>query len=302
MKAVSPTQLDAYSLRSRRAKSLRRPESIFSSSPLANILLLAFILTDAVCFYSMWNVIISEEPLLLIMLALSIAMVVDIPMAIAGVVMAQARDGLRDRKEAKAIALGCLATFLLAFSLSLVLRIVTKDHTISISSSDSGLVDMMTAEKNSSEDSAIPLCAAIFLAAIPCCTSAASYLVSLAVSSCLSDRIKDLECERICIQAHITELQQALAERMDVDAEIGNLIDRENALYDEFNAELTAMVVGVKETARLLMMEKLGDPESISSITESAEAVRERAQHTAKTNRTCLARQKQLNNSNWDIA
>ena len=105
MKAVSPTQLDAYSLRSRRAKSLRRPESIFSSSPLANILLLAFILTDAVCFYSMWNVIISEEPLLLIMLALSIAMVVDIPMAIAGVVMAQARDGLRDRKEAKAISL-----------------------------------------------------------------------------------------------------------------------------------------------------------------------------------------------------
>ena len=296
MKAVSPTQLDAYSLRSRRAKSLRRPESIFSSSPLANILLLAFILTDAVCFYSMWNVIISEEPLLLIMLALSIAMVVDIPMAIAGVVMAQARDGLRDRKEAKAIALGCLATFLLAFSLSLVLRIVTKDHTISISSSDSGLVDMMTAEKNSSEDSAIPLCAAIFLAAIPCCTSAASYLVSLAVSSCLSDRIKDLECERICIQAHITELQQALAECMDVDAEIGN------ALYDEFNAELTAMVVGVKETARLLMMEKLGDPESISSITESAEAVRERAQHTAKTNRTCLARQQQSNNSNLDIA
>ena len=93
-----------------------------------------------------------------------------------------------------------------------------------------------------------------------------------------------------------------MAECMDVDAEIGNLIDRENALYDEFNAELTAMVVGVKETARLLMMEKLGDPESISSITESAEAVRERAQHTAKTNRTCLARQKQSNNSNLDIA
>lgn len=301
MKAVLPTQLDAYSLRSRRAKSLRRPESIFSSSPLANILLLAFILTDAVCFYSMWNVIITENPLMLITIAVSIAAVVDIPMAIAGVVMAQARDGLRDRKEAKAIALGCLATFLLAFSLSLVLRIVTKDHTISIGNSDTGLVDMMTAEKNSSEDSAIPLCAAIFLAAIPCCTSAASYLVSLSVSNCLSDRIKKLECERICIQAHITELQQALAE-CDVDAEIENLIDRENALYDEFNAELTAMVVGVKETARLLMMEKLGDPESISSITESAEAVSERAQHAAKTNRACLAGQKQSNNSSLDIA
>lgn len=274
MAAIKSTQLDSYSFRRNRVMNLRKSEGIFSSSPLANILLVAFILTDAVCFYSMWNVIITENPLMLILTAISIAIVVDVPMAIAGVVMAQGRDGLRSKKEANIIALGCLATFLLAFTLSLLLRIATKDQAISISESGAGLVNsIVQVEATAKSESPTSLIAAIFLAAIPCCTSAASYLVSLSVTDCISDRIKRLECERIGIQSHMTELQQALNECESIDAEIEHLINREKALYDEFNAELSAMVANVKETSRLVMMEKLGDPDSISKITESASAI-----------------------------
>jgi len=279
MPSIKPTQLDSYSYRRNRVKNLRKSEGIFSSSPLANILLIAFILTDTVCFYSMWNVIITENPLMLILIAVSVAIVVDVPMAIAGVVMAQSRDGLRNKKEANIIAIGCLVTFLLAFTLSLLLRIATKDQTISISESGAGLVsNMVQAGTTAESESPVSLIAAIFLAAIPCCTSAASYLVSLSVTDCISERIKRLECERIGIQSHMTELQQALNECESIDTEIEHLSNREKALYDEFNAELSAMVANVKETSRLVMMEKLGDPDSISQITESALAIGKEAE------------------------
>ena len=275
MAAIKSTQLDRYSFRCNRVKNLRKSEGIFSSSPLANILLVAFILTDAVCFYSMWNTVINDDFPMVILTAISMAIVVDVPMAIAGVVMAQGRDGLRCKKEANIIALGCLATFLLAFTLSLILRIVTKDQLISISKAGTGLVDNLEnqAEAIAKSESPTSLIAAIFLAAIPCCTSAASYLVSLSVTDCIADRIKRLELQRIGIQSQIMELQQALSEFESVDDEIEHLIDRENALYSEFNAELSAMVIAVKESSRLVIMEKLGDPDSISKITESAAAI-----------------------------
>ena len=279
MAAIKSTQLDSYSFRRNRVKNLRKSEGIFSSSPLANILLVAFILTDAVCMYSMWNVIITENPLMLILIAVSIALVIDIPMAIAGVVKAQSRDGLRNKKEANFIALGCLATFLLTFTLSLVLRIATKDMTISISESGAGLVNNMVQTGTTAEaESPVSLLAAIFLAVIPCGTSAASYFISLSVTDCITERIKRLECERIGIQSHMTELQQALNECESIDTEIEHLSNREKALYDEFNAELSAMVANVKETSRLVMMEKLGDPDSISKITESASAIGKEAE------------------------
>lgn len=274
MATITSNQLDGC--RRNRVRNLRTSEGIFSSSRLANILLIAFILTDAVCFYSMWNVIITENPLMLILIAVSIAIVVDVPMTIAGVVTAQSRDGLRNKKEANIIAIGCIATFLLAFTLSLILRIATKDQTLSISASGAGLVSNMVQEGTTADsESPVSLIAAVFLAAIPCCTSAASYLVSLSVTDCISDRIKRLEVERIGIQTQMTELQQALDECESVDAEIDYLIRREKALYDEFNEELAAMVTSVKEISRLVIMEKLGDPDSISKITESASVVSE---------------------------
>lgn len=274
MMSVKKTQLDNYNYRRNRVKNLRKSEGIFSSSGLANVLLVAFILTDAVCFYSMWNTVIQENPLMLVLTSISIAMVVDIPMAIAGVVMSQGRDGLRSRREANLIALGCLATFLLAFTLSLLLRVDTKDQTIAISTSGAGLVNSIEQQVGSitESESSTSLIASIFLAVIPCCTSAASYLVSLSVTDCISEKIKQLECERIGIQQQIIELEQALDE-CDIDADIEHLTNREKALYDEFNDELTAMKAQVKQVSRLVMMEKLGDPDSISKITESAEAI-----------------------------
>ena len=62
------------------------------------------------------------------------------------------------------------------------------------------------------------------------------------------------------------------------------------------------MVASVKETARLLMMEKLGDPESISLITESAEALGMEASHSAKSVQVRQATHNQPLRSNPDAA
>lgn len=257
-----------------RQNSIRRlygSAGIFSSSALANFLLVLFIVTDSATLYSLWNLTITDNPVMVLLIAGAMALILDVPCSVAGVVTAQWKAGLRRKKEALLILVACVATFLIAFSLSLSFRLVTKEMAVD-TDTGAGLSDTLSAAAETpqtGEEGSVTTTAALLLGFLPFLTSGCSFAVSLALCDPVTDRIRLLEKEDVGIRTQICLLRQAL---MQAQHFYEDGIRREQALYREYNAELDAMIAEVEQTARAIHMEHSPDADSLSVITESATA------------------------------
>jgi len=277
MKNSNVLELDKYETRCKTIRNLRKGDSLFSSNPLANILVIAFIIMDLAAMYSVVNILLGDNIIMKWIIALGFAAILDVPMSIAGNVLRQYTAKLRSKGSMVTVIAACLAAFLLVFSFTLALRITTADAMFGdVGTDGSSLVDY-TIDENEAEDAVnhtAPMIAALNFGLLPAATSLAAFGITYAVSDPVNDKLRLLETERARVQAHIADLLCAIEEVEDVNTHMLDLIRREEALYKSFVSVIHAQAGECKQLAVRLIMEKLGGPaDSISTLTEQAEEI-----------------------------
>lgn len=260
-------------------------ESLFTRSPLANLIILACCGTDAVTIYTVLNYSLSENPLMLCLALLGFVIALDISMGVAGNCIMQSRQKLRSRKEATVIVSLCICCFLISFGLFSSMRISTRAMLKESSNVEDSVADetekpagetegfVIEAEEVDESDNSSNLVTAITLAILPLATSLISLAASLMASTPIQDKLYDLSKARIKLQSLITAVDEVLAETEDADEYTKKMTAMDDELYQSYLDEVDKSATTLKLKVRTILMEKLDNPDQITSLTESSKAV-----------------------------
>lgn len=126
------------------------------------------------------------------------------------------------------------------------------------------------------------LSAARLLSFLPVATSIAAFVISFAMSDPRAEALGKLESSRRELQDAIARTDAFFAECGDVEAEMLRRIQREEELYAAFLSHIDDQVLQIKQKARILLMERNGTPDAISTLTEKAGIIAGTEVHTAQ--------------------
>lgn len=273
MNSSSQFVRDGRSLLAQLAKPDR--PSLLPPSLSVGAVILFLTLADLITLKTLFNATFTDQPAVIWILSLVTAVLLDVPMSVAGLCVSQFAKGMRSRTGTICITAGCLAAFLLTFSLCLDLRMNTREIVFTgIGASQGGLVDLAgTGGGESPDTSGAVLSAARLLSLLPVATSIAAFAISFAFSDPASERTGKLEGRRRALQDAIARTEAFFAECGDPEEEVLRQIQREEELYQAFLAHVNDQVLQVRQRARILIMEKVGGtPEAITRLTEGAAA------------------------------
>ena len=265
----NPVAIERYSNRSLRAGRLHRSDSVYTRQFFSVILTLLFVICDAITIKNLWNSVVLDNPILNILLTVTVAVVLNVPLAIAGVQMRMSQQGLTNRKRAITILILSIATFAIVFAIQLWFRLDSKD--IIFGTAQGGFTSSLnpTEQVDTSSKTLVP---AWFSGILPLTTSIASFLVNLC-SDPLGTRICRYEKEIIQIDANIEHLDKILEESERIGQYKAFLIARENDAFNNF-VDNTRTASGVlKNAVRIALMEMLRSADAISALSESGEEV-----------------------------
>lgn len=272
-----PFRLDAYRTRAGRAIQLHKSETIYAKKSFSTICIAAFVCIDLFCLKTVWNLVQTENPIYVWLVAFACAAALDVPMAIAAIAVKRYKQGLSDKKEKNLILILSVTVFVIAFIFSLGFRIITGDLSFDIHT-DATLINSVSMEPETNQityTNPAVLYAAAFNGVIPLLTSLSSFIISYFSTSPMIEKSMKIEKERIGIQTNIIEAEKAIAECADIETHCECLIAREKDLYKEFIDQLDAEAITVKQTARVIQMEKLASAENITSITDASKKLEE---------------------------
>ncbi len=273
MTASSNTmRLDSYKTRLWRERKINASDSIFTSKIFLNIATLLFIITDSVCLYTAFNCLMTENPVLLVVMVIAAAIVLDVPPAISGRRLKAYYQQLSDKKSAFAsIGLSVLSvSFVMIFYF--IMKVLTRDMVFDANSNASLINSVANTTQGITDSSSdkIVLFASLFQAVLPIGTSLASFLMAF-ISNPLGDRIYRLKKAKITAEANMIDLQVAMAEAEARDSYCEFLIAREKDNYNNFLDSTNCQSLTVKNVAALVVMEKVKSSEDITSITDYAD-------------------------------
>lgn len=269
MKKISPFNLDRYGSREERAADMNKADNIFANGVFGGLAVFIFVLIDFVCLRIVWNLVQTEDPFFIDCIAVACAAALDVPLAIAAIVLKKYNQGLYDRQEKNLIMILSIAVFTIAFVFSFCFRIFTKDLSFDIGTG-STLTNTLaeTAETDTAGGTSV-LVVALYSGVIPLLTSIASFIISFFGYDPLKIKIGKLEKGRIGLQANIHEAERALTETTSAGEYCHELIAREDDLYQEFMTQLDADALALKQTVRVLIMRKLEKPEGVSAMSKA---------------------------------
>ena len=256
--------------RKRHLKMLNKPESLFSRSMIANLLLIVFCVADFVTVYDVWNLLLVQSRLMLILIVIAFVIALDVTMSIAGNVLKQYHQGLRKKKDTYLIVAACVGSFAVVYVFYLLLRIAMKDMVFADIGTTSNLVDMTNQSAETTESEANNLVswfATLALAVSPLATSLASFGVTYAVSNPIEEKIYDLTKVQYEIESDISSIRCIIAQSGDVDTYVKNLYNREENLYTAFINSIDSTAQALEINVDTIIMEKLGE-QSADSITD----------------------------------
>lgn len=262
---------DSYRSRIGRVSYLHKPDTIYARPWFSNLAVLAFVFVDLFCLKVVWNLVQTEDPLFIWCVAIACAVALDVPLAIAGIVMKRYDQGLCDKKEKNIILILSVAVFAIAFIFSFVFRLYTRDLSFDIGTGATltNTLEMAVTNQNAEEPSVIV--AAAFNGIIPLLTSISSYVISYFGYDPLGMKIAKLEIERIGLQSNILEAERAIAQAETSEEYCRSLIARENDLYRTFQGRLMSDEMELKQLVRVLIMEKQKTPEEVTEIARNGE-------------------------------
>lgn len=167
-----------------------------------------------------------------------------------------------------------VAVFMIAFTFSFCFRVLTRELSFTIGTEGTmtdTVATVMEAETDANDPSV--LFAALFNGVVPLLTSISSYVISFFSYDPISAKLVKLEQERIGLQANILEAEKALAEAGTSEEHCKGLMAREEDLYREFLQQLDNDALEMKQTVRVLLMQKLGSAEDITAMSKSGEGL-----------------------------
>lgn len=256
---------------------LARPDkpSLTPPSLSVGLVILFLTLADLVTLKTLFNATFTDQPEIIWILSLVAAILLDVPMSVAGLCVSQCSKGMRGKTSAIFVTAGCIAAFLITLVLCLNLRMDTRDIVFTgIGASQGGLVDLAgTGGGESPDTSAAVRSAAQLLSFLPVATSIAAFVISFAMSDPRSEKAGKLESRRRALQDAIARTEAFFAECGDAEEELLQRIQREEELYCAFLAQINDQVLQAKQKARILIMEKTGSPDAITRLTEEAAMV-----------------------------
>ncbi|MBR3299299.1 MAG: hypothetical protein IKI64_08850 [Clostridia bacterium] len=271
----NPLKLDSYSVRSNVSKKMYAPESLFSSSVIANICVLFLTLVDLFAIKTLWNYLLTDNPEMVWLVSLGFALILDVPMSVAGNSYKQYKQGLRTKESAWLILILCIAAFTLAFGLLLALRLEARSVLFgSIGSSAAGLLDHTgTAAVAAADTEKTVFLSALTMSMLPAATSIAAFVITFSVSNPRREKLCKLSKLRCKVQARQADLIAAVSQSDSVESVVSELENREQALYTSHIDQIEAQGAVLKQRARMLLMQKLGGADAITTISESADEV-----------------------------
>ncbi len=262
--------------RSKLIDKINKPESIYASEIFGNILTVLFVGIDLACLYSVWNGIQTENPIMIILIAVGCAVCLDVPLAIAAHALAAYKQGISNKGKAYTILTISIVLFVIAFVFALVFRVINKD--MFNTSSASGLVNTMNPNTAAIEpeesDSSKIMIAALFTGVLPLLTSLASFVVNYFSARPLYKKIANLKKDKIAYETIIAEYEAVLEESEKADEHCSELMAREQDVFEAEKQKLYTESGIAKQEVRLDIMKKINaSPEAITQITASSKAV-----------------------------
>lgn len=261
--------LDSYSTRGKRESKLARADNIFSNSYIGFILTMIFVCVDSFCCYSCWNAAQTQSITMNILMTVGCALTLDVPPMLCAYALVKYKQGMLSKSKAKVITIGTIAVVSLVICGYFAFRIVTKDLIFDNAASGGITNAAVQGTDSTAQNSNSNLFPAIYSGIIPLATSITSFIATYLTASPLKDRIHKLRKAKITTEANMADLNMAIAEAEDVTSYSDYLIAREDDLYAHFLDELEAQKIVLKEIARIVIMEKLSNPDAISELTES---------------------------------
>lgn len=263
--------------RSKLIDKINKPDSIYASEMLGNILIILFVGIDLACLYSVWNGIQTENPIMIILIAVGCAVCLDVPLAIASHALAAYKQGVSNKGKAYTILIISIVLFVIAFAFTLVFRVINKD-TFDTSSA-SGLVNTMnsnitTVVEPEKDYSSKIMIAALFTGVLPLFTSLASFVVNYFSARPLDKKIANLKKDIVAYETIITEYEAVLEESEKADEHCSKLMAREKDVFEAEKQKLYTESEIAKQQVRLDIMQKINaNPDAITQITISSKAV-----------------------------
>ena len=271
LKKTSVFKQDSYHRRGVRVRNLHKPDTIYARSWLSNLAVLAFVFVDLFCMKVVWNLVQTEDPLFIWCVAVACAVALDVPLAIAGIVMKRYDQGICNKKEKNIILILSVTVFAVAFIFSFVFRLYTRDLSFDIGTGSTltNTLEVTTTDSNV-ENPSIVVAAALNVV-IPLLTSISSYVISYFGYDPLGMKIFKLETERVGLQSNILEAERALAQSETSEEYCRSLLARENDMYYTFQERLMSDGIELKQLVRILIMEKQKTPEEVTGIVRNGE-------------------------------
>ena len=278
----TPFRRDVYRTRVKRLDYINKPDTVYASDWLAWFTVIGCVVIDFFVNYVRWNLIMTESTAYVCMSAAACAIALDVPLAIAGVVLKRYDQGLCSKRERNLVMILAILVFAIAFAGSFGLTYVTRDIVFGVGSSatiTNTVAAGETVAEQEGEQIAV-LVAGIFSAVIPLLTSLASFVVSYFTYDPIGKRLYKYEKERIGLQNNLIDVEMAVAEADESYA--GRLIARENDKCAEMKQMLNAQNTYLKELARVIISEKMTTPTQSDAIAQNGKAVFEEYQASEK--------------------
>lgn len=173
-KDTTPFITDTYSSRLHRLDKVNKADTPYASNVLATATVIGCVAIDFMVNYTRWNLIMTESPLYVCMSAAACAIALDVPLAIAGIVLKRFNQGLCDKAERNLVMVLSILVFAIAFVCSAGLTYVTRDLVFGIDSAATITNTVAIAEEQAVEDpgdKVAVLVAALYSVALPLLTS-----------------------------------------------------------------------------------------------------------------------------------
>lgn len=264
--------LDSYTTRAGRENKLARADNLYSSSYIGFVLTIMFIAIDSFCCYSCWNAAQTQSMTMNILMTVGCALTLDLPPMFCAYALKKYKQGLLPKKTAMIITGGGIAVVALVICGYFAFRIVTKDL-IFDNASSGAITNAVAVSADTSQSSNSNLFPAIYSGILPLATSITGFIVTYLTVDPIKDRIHKLRKAKITTEANISDLKMAIAEAEDASSYSDYLIAREDDLYTHFLDELEAQKIVLKQIARVVIMEKISNPDAVSELADTGHAL-----------------------------
>ena len=263
---INPIKATAFGTIDDRRRMLNK-KSFKDIVNIGSIATVFFIIADFVPLYIKWTAVQQDNWYFVALLAAVSAVILDLPMFLAGRALREYLDGLKAKSSMLSIIVPAVVAFFVAYVPFLIFSLTTKDATfeeaLPLGVSTAFSFDNVSNEASNPMSVTI---AAIFSAVLPLGTSISSLVVGLCTYRPIDERLKKLALVRTLAEEHRTALIEGNAQ-LSVREEL--LKKREEELFESFKREVYAQEQ-IRIQAYEEALEECLDADGILRVTENA--------------------------------